>query len=254
MIPLRDNIPSRTTPFVCYAMIGLCGVTFLLQLGRPQMIEQLGMIPARVVHPDKPVVMQRPAIRRTPFGDERTMVEQPAAESLVPAWLTPLTCIFLHGGWLHIIGNLWFLYIFGDNVEDRFGHWGFLLLYLGCGVAASLAHLASDPASTMPTIGASGAIAGVMGSYFVLYPRARVVALVPIFVILYTVVLPAPVFLGIWFLLQFVEGMGGSTGVAWWAHVGGFVVGTGSALLLKAIHVLRPPVQAVRADSSGRYW
>jgi len=258
MIPLRDNIPPRTTPFVNYTLIGICAVVFLLQLQRPELVEQFGMIPARVSNLSEPVEVLDRGIRETPRGREIVEFRRPAAESPVPAWLTMLTCIFLHGGWLHALGNLWFLHIFGDNVEDRFGHWGYMLLYLGCGVAASLAHFATGPTSPVPTIGASGAIAGVMGAYFVLYPRAQVLAIVPVFVIFYTIVLPAPVFLGIWFLIQLFQGSfaitaAQPTGVAWWAHIGGFAVGAGLAWVLHHTKILRPPVHAVRSMSGGSY-
>ena len=142
----------------------------------------------------------------------------------------------------------------GDNVEDRLGRWGYLLFYLASGVAASAAHLASDPGSTVPTIGASGAIAGVMGSYFLLYPRARVLTLVPIIYFQQFIVLPAPIFLGLWFLLQFFQGALASTsaesgGVAWWAHIGGFLAGLGVTLLLRKKGLLRR--EAILDDASG---
>jgi len=260
MIPLRDNIPSRTTPFVSYTMIGICVLVFLQQLGNERLVEQYGMIPKRVGNPNAEITIRKPEIVRVPGGFQRGIREQPAAESAVPPWLTLLTCIFLHGGWLHIIGNLWFLHIFGDNVEDRFGHVGFLLLYLGGGVAASAVHLWSNPGSTVPTIGASGAIAGVMGAYYVLYPRAKVLTLIPIFFFLYMIVVPAPVFLGIWFLIQFFQGTATLSsaqqgGVAWWAHIGGFVAGAAVAWLLKGTRALRPPVESVRPYADGtRYY
>jgi membrane associated rhomboid family serine protease len=256
MIPLRDNIPSRTTPLVNYAVIAVCALVFLAQLaegrGEAGLVERFGMIPARIADPDKPVeipVGTQPV--RTRRGIELATVVRPAAPAAVPAWLTTLTCIFLHGGWMHFLGNMWFLFIFGDNVEDRFGHFGYLLFYLGCGLAASLAHFATAPGSTVPTIGASGAIAGVMGAYFYLYPRAMVLTLIPIVFIFEMVVLPAPLFLGIWFLLQFFQGVFSigavqASGVAWWAHIGGFAAGLVIALLLNRTHHLRPRVTAVR--------
>lgn len=249
MFPLRDNIPARTTPFVNFLLIGLCAVVFFLQLQEkeegPSMVELYGMIPARIMHPDRPVEIPDVKLMKTPSGVEQVMVFRLAAPSAVPPWLTPLTCIFLHGGWMHLLGNLWFLYIFGDNVEDRFGHFIYLFFYLASGIAASLVHLLSDPTSTVPTLGASGAIAGVMGAYFVFYPHARVLSVIPLGPILQTVVIPAPVFLGIWFMLQIAQSVftgAESAGVAWWAHVGGFVVGAGGALLMRAIHMDRPPV------------
>jgi len=147
---------------------------------------------------------------------------------------TLFTSLFLHGGWLHVGGNMLFLWIFGDNVEDRLGHVRFLIFYLLCGVAASLTHVVANPASTMPTIGASGAIAGVLGAYLVLYPRAKVLTLLPLGFYIQVVQVPAFLFLGFWFLLQFVVGAASLSagaakeGVAWWAHVGGF--GAGAAL------------------------
>ncbi len=259
MIPLRDNIPSRTTPFVNYSIIVICSGIFLLQLqdgpNEPSLVEKLGMIPARVMNPDATVEIRDQEVVKTPRGavlQERT---RPAAPSLVPPWLTLLTCTFLHGGWLHIIGNMWFLYIFGDNVEDRFGHLGYLVFYLGSGVAASAVHLASGPGSTVPTIGASGAIAGIMGAYLLLYPHAKVLTLVPIFFFLYMTTLPAPLFLGVWFAIQFFQGTLAVTateagGVAWWAHIGGFAVGAGGVLLMKSVGLLKPPVSSVRSGSA----
>ncbi len=144
---------------------------------------------------------------------------------------TLITSLFLHGGWLHVGGNMLYLWIFGDNVEDRLGRVRFLIFYLLCGVAASFAHILANPASTVPTIGASGAIAGVLGAYFLLYPRSRVLTLVPLGFYLQVMQLPAFLFLGFWFLMQFIVGAaslsagGGGGGVAWWAHVGGFVAG-----------------------------
>ena len=149
---------------------------------------------------------------------------------------------------MHFLGNMWFLYIFGDNVEDRLGHTAYLIFYVAAGAAASLVHFASDPSSTVPTIGASGAIAGVMGAYMFLYPKAQVVTLIPIIIIIQIVVLPAPIFLGIWFAIQFFNGVASisnmqATGVAWWAHIGGFVAGAGVALVLNKLHRLRPQVE-----------
>jgi membrane associated rhomboid family serine protease len=147
------------------------------------------------------------------------------------------TSMFLHGSWLHIIFNMWALWIFGDNVEDYLGHSLYLVLYLVCGVAAALLHTLFNIGSTVPTVGASGAIAGVMGAYFVLYPRARVLTLVPLFFVFF-MWLPAWVVLGYWFIAQFLSGAAtsisthgaGSSGIAFWAHVGGFVAGV---LLIK---------------------
>jgi membrane associated rhomboid family serine protease len=155
------------------------------------------------------------------------------------AWLTVLTSMFLHGGWLHILGNMLYLWIFGDNVEDRLGHVRFAAFYLFCGAAAALAHVYINPGSKVPTIGASGAIAGVMGAYFVLYPRSRVLALIPLFIIWEIVEVPAIFFLGLWFLMQFFAGVGSisdspdSGGVAFWAHIAGFAAGSLAVVALR---------------------
>lgn len=258
MIPLRDNIPARTVPIVNYAMIAACTLAFLVQLadqadGQADLVEQLGMIPRRVLHPAETIVESERVAVVNDFGQVVEVAERPHVVASPPfsPWLTLLTCIFLHGGWMHFLGNVWFLFIFGDNVEDRVGHWGYLLFYLFCGVSASVAHLVSDPSSQIPTIGASGAIAGVMGAYFLLYPRAHVVSLIPIIFIMEVVVLPAPVFLGIWFVLQFFQGVWSVTsvqtgGVAWWAHIGGFAMGYLIAASLRAIGETRPPVEKIR--------
>jgi membrane associated rhomboid family serine protease len=156
------------------------------------------------------------------------------AHGIAPEFaLVPIvTSMFLHAGWLHVIFNMWFLWVFGRNLEDALGHFPYLVFYLTCGVAAAFAQTASDPGSMIPTVGASGAIAGVMGGYFVLYPRARVLMLVPFFFVFF-LWLPAWVVLGYWFVLQFLSGVGTSLvatdaqsgGVAFWAHVGGFLAG-----------------------------
>jgi membrane associated rhomboid family serine protease len=210
MIPLRDVIPSRTVPFFNIAFIILNTVAFLFEVSMSEptletFMYAYGVVPARF------------------------------------AWLPVLTSMFLHGGWLHFLGNMLYLWIFGDNVEDRLGHARYVLFYLSCGVAAALAHVYMNPASTIPTIGASGAIAGVMGAYFVLYPHSRVLALVPLFIIWEIIEVPAIIFLGIWFLMQFFSGVGSiasdatvqTGGVAFWAHVAGFVAGVVSVFLLR---------------------
>lgn len=255
MIPLRDDIPSRTTPYVNYAVLVVCLLTFLQQVADTPngsaMIERFGMIPARITHPGQVVIIQDYEIVRQHPQPEVKLIERPALPSAVPPVLTFITSMFLHGGWLHLIGNLLFLYIFGDNVEDCFGHVGYLLFYLGTGILAGLAHWAAMPESAIPTIGASGAIAGIMGGYFVLYPHARVLAVIPVFIILYTVVLPAQLFLGVWFLIQLLQGtssLGGlqTSGVAWWAHIGGFFAGYVLARFLKIAGILKPVVHVRR--------
>lgn len=256
MIPLRDNIPSRTPAVVNYAMIALCGLAFFLQLGaqkdgQDELVEQYGMIPVRVLHPDQPVEIREQVLKQLPSGHVVQEIRTREAKSPpFSPWLTLFTCTFLHGGWMHLLGNLWFLHIFGDNVEDRFGHGKYLLFYLGCGVVASATHLLTNLGSDIPTIGASGAIAGVMGAYFVLYPHAKVFTLIPMGVFSQAFLIPAPVFLGIWFVLQLVQGTlsaGGTEaeGVAWWAHIGGFAWGMALAWGLSKAGALRAPVDRI---------
>jgi membrane associated rhomboid family serine protease len=235
VIPLRDDVPASRTPVVTRAIVVACAVVFAMQLatGTDDLVERVGMVPARVLDPDASIAIV----------DRRGRVVETIGAAAVPDWLTLVTCTFLHGGWLHFLGNMLFLWIFGDNVEDRFGRVKFVLFYLGCGAAASAAHLLASPESAVPTIGASGAIAGVMGAYLLLYPRARVQMLVVWGFIVDFVVLPAGFFLVYWFLLQLLQSrldasMGG--GVAWWAHIGGFVIGAVVAGTLRVVHALRP--------------
>jgi hypothetical protein len=213
MIPLRDNIPSASRPYVNYLLIAACTLAFLGELSTgPRLqavITTFGFVPGRFMS------------LLANYG--------PLA---LPVMIIPLfTSLFLHGGWLHLIGNMWFLYIFGDNVEDFLGHRRYLLFYLVSGVGANLIFLMFAPHTMMPLVGASGAIAGVMGAYFILFPGARVLTLVPIFLFITILELPAYFFLGFWFLMQFLLGALSAAspeaagGVAWWAHVGGFLVG-----------------------------
>jgi len=209
MIPIRDAIRSKTFPIVNVILIGLNILAFLWQLSQgPNLKEAFflyGVVPIRYSDPE--------------ISAQFTTFQQ---------WLPFLTSMFLHGGFLHILGNMWFLYIFGDNVEDRLGHIRYLVFYLLCGVAAGLIHLLTNWNSKIPTIGASGAISGVMGAYLLLYPRSRIMTLIPIFFFFQFVELPAFIFLGYWLLIQlFSAGLTprGVGGVAWWAHIGGFVAG-----------------------------
>jgi len=218
MIPLRDNIRTRKVPIVNYALIGVNVLAFLFELGLGPNLEAFfhvfGLVPQRVIG----IAIHAPSHIHW---------------ALIPF----LTSIFLHAGWLHLIGNMLFLYIFGDNVEGKLGHIRYLVFYLGCGLAASLTHLLSVPSSPVPTVGASGAVAGVLGAYFLLFPRARVLTLVPIFFFFQIVEIPAFIFLGIWFLIQFFSGSVSlfsaqqTAGVAWWAHIGGFAAGAGYTIL-----------------------
>lgn len=264
MIPLKDNVPSRNPPVVNWLLIGACTLVFLLQVmasfrqgGENAFVMRYAMVPKRL-HAKVTVIDQY--VVQTRFGPAIQQVERELPGSILGAWLTPLTCIFLHGGWMHFLGNMWFLYIFGDNVEDRFGSIPYLIFYIGCGVAASLMHLIFNFNSMIPTLGASGAIAGVMGAYMVFYPRALVVTLVPLVFLFPVIILPAPVFLGIWFVMQLYHGtlgmFAGAAGVAWWAHVGGF--GTGYLVAKEADehHRLNPRVDGTlpRIDHIGRFY
>ncbi|MEX1024389.1 MAG: rhomboid family intramembrane serine protease [Planctomycetota bacterium] len=265
MFPIKDNIPTRERPVINIALIVVTVLAFLAQLGTPEgapsLVERYGMIPARVTSPDAVVEIPEYALVRYPDGRVgRELVSKPAAPASVPTWLTLLTCVFLHGGWLHLLGNMWFLWIFGDNVEDCFGKLGYLAFYLLGGVFASVTHLVTNLGSSIPTIGASGAVAAVMGAYFVLYPRAKVLAIVPIFFFIQMLVLPASWFLGVWFLLQLMQGsfsMGtvASAGVAWWAHIGGFAMGYVAARVLEKRHRLKPRVEVLAPDTerTGSY-
>jgi membrane associated rhomboid family serine protease len=206
MFPVADVIPSRTTPVVTITLIALNALGFLFEitLSEPQLrllVQSFGVVPAAF------------------------------------DWVAVLTSMFLHGGWLHFLGNMLYLWIFGDNVEDRLGHGWYLAFYLACGAAAALGQAATQPYSIVPMIGASGAIAGVMGAYFVLYPYSRVLTAVFILFFLDLIEIPAIFFLGIWFLMQFFSGVGslGSSaaegGVAFWAHVVGFIAGAALGVL-----------------------
>lgn len=210
MIPLRDDNPTQARPLVTYGLVGFCALVYLWQLtlgpgNFEAAVYALGFIPAVV------------------FGVDAL----PAELAWVPAPLTVFTSMFLHGGLLHLAGNLLYLWIFGDNVEDRMGRGRFVAFYTICGVVAALAQALPDVGSRVPMIGASGAISGVLGAYIVLYPRARVLVAVPLFVILYTVRLPAIWVLGLWFVAQLASSTVGSAGagVAFRAHVGGFIAG-----------------------------
>lgn len=261
MIPLRDSIPPRTTPIVNHLLILACVVVYGFQFmderdGRGEILEQMAMIPARVTHPDTPVTVRERVRVETSLGfpmqvEREVPVSQPPFS---PAW-TLLTCIFLHGGVGHLLGNMWSLWIFGDNVEDRLGHVRYLLFYLLCGVAASAVHLLSDRNSMIPTVGASGAIAGVMGAYLLLYPRATVMTLIPLGFFSQVIAVPALYFLLFWFGLQFVSGAmsaggGEAGGVAWWAHIGGFAVGAAITGLFLLLHLTGPRVTTWRPNSA----
>ena len=222
MLPIRDTIPARRFPLVNTTLILLNVFFFLFEqslspLGLNRLIAEFGLIPVRFW----------------------------LAEGMA-RWLPVFTSMFLHGGWMHLISNMLALYIFGDNVEDRMGHGRYLLFYLLGGMVAGVVHAWANPASSIPTVGASGAIAAVLGAYLVLYPLARVITLIPIPLLFFPVIeLPAVFYLGIWFVSQLFNGafalassalQGG--GVAWWAHIGGFVTGM---VLVTVFAGRRPP-------------
>jgi membrane associated rhomboid family serine protease len=218
VIPLKDDNPTYTTPFVNYAVIGACVLAFFWQvsLGRHMeaSIYAYGLIPDVLL------------------GNARL----PPEIAVVPAWLTVFTSMFMHGGWMHLIGNMLYLWIFADNVEDRLGHGRFVVFYLLCGIAAALAQALPDPHSQIPMVGASGAISGVLGAYLLLFPRAHVLVLIPLGPLSQLVRMPALLVLGLWFALQLLSELFAppGAGVAFRAHIGGFVAG----LLL--LPVLRP--------------
>lgn len=211
MIPIRDTIRSRRFPWVNTAIITLNILIFLyeLSLGSQAALAQLaqayGFIPAAQIH----------LLQEAPLD--------PAT------WIPPVTAMFLHGSPFHLLGNMLYLWVFGDNIEDVLGRFKYLLFYLLAGIAGNLAHMLMNPLSTVPTIGASGAIAGVLGGYFVTFPRSRILSLVPIFIFVTFMELPAVLFLFLWFAMQLLNGVAsvGIPGnvVAWWAHIGGFVAG-----------------------------
>lgn len=211
MIPISDENPTERTPLVSWAILVLCVVAFFWQVslgqeGAARAIYGLGFIPA--------VVLEG--------------AQLPPGVQLVPPWLTPFTSQFLHGGLLHLIGNLLFLWVFADNVEDALGHVRFVLFYLLCGAAAALGHGLLAPGSEVPMIGASGAISGVLGAYLLLHPAARVTFLIPLGLILYPARLPAAFVLLFWFVLQLLQALftpPDQPGVAFLAHVTGFVAG-----------------------------
>ena len=214
MIPIQDTVPRRNPPIVTWMIILVNALVFLLELSMSdyqlqQFSYLFGVVPARYTHPDWALRVGFPIDNYWPF----------------------LTSMFLHSGWLHIIGNMWTLWIFGDNVEDRMGPIRFLSFYLLCGIAAGIVHSLTNPDSMMPAVGASGAIAGVLGAYFFLFPYARIVVLIPVFIFPFFFEMPAVLYLGFWILTQVFSGtLALATpeqvgGVAWWAHVGGFTAG-----------------------------
>jgi membrane associated rhomboid family serine protease len=230
MIPLRDTIPARRFPVVNTGLIVLNVLLFLLQMamgprGLERFITLFGLVPRELWQGGS-----------------------------VLAWLPLLSSMFLHGGWWHLISNMLALYIFGDNVEDRLGHGRYLFFYLLGGIVAGLAHVVAYADSTIPTVGASGAIAAVLGAYLILFPRSQVVTLVFVFYIMRIVRIPALIYLGFWFISQLFNGVFALTsadvfqggGVAWWAHIGGFLFG------LAIVRLIARPVRP-RYEEPGEY-
>jgi membrane associated rhomboid family serine protease len=215
MFPIRDTIPSKNYPIITHSLIAINVICFLIQLSQGPGFDRFayiyGLVPARYTVPQ--------------IASYFTFGQQAFAF---------ISFMFLHGSFMHILGNMWFLYIFGDNVEDHLGSLRYLVFYVLCGLLSGLTHFFLNLHSTLPTIGASGAIAGVMGAYFILHPTSRILTLVPIIIIPFFFEIPAYFFIGIWFLIQFLSATASSSdvsGIAWWAHIGGFVFGI---ILLKA--------------------
>jgi membrane associated rhomboid family serine protease len=225
MIPLHDDNPTEINPLVTIALIVLCSLVFLYEVSLPEksgeaFVFAYGAIPALI------------------FGHEEALPEIAVG---FPVTMTLFTSMFLHGGWMHLIGNMLYLWIFGNNIEDAMGHVKFVVFYVVCGLLAAMSHALTDPASAVPMVGASGAISGVLGAYLLLFPRAQVMVLIPLGIFTRTMYVPAGFVLGFWFVLQLLSGgmsLGqGGGGVAWFAHVGGFVAGMALIGLFKDPHV-----------------
>jgi membrane associated rhomboid family serine protease len=262
LLPFHDDNPTVRTPVVMYGIVVVNVLAFLLTLslspvGEQELVYQRGFMPARLaqlVH-GEPITVPIERVGVDRWG-QVVQFEQPL--KLPPArgqiLLSLLTCMFLHGGWLHLIGNMWFLWIFGNNVEDRLGHVAFLLFYLGGGLLASGAHWLVDPSSTTPVIGASGAIAAILGAYAITWPWARVHTLVFLFVFITVIDVPAMLVLGIWFVGQFISSgqqLQDAAGVAWWAHIGGFIAGL---LLMPLVDALLHPGRRQRVSDFFSYF
>jgi membrane associated rhomboid family serine protease len=222
MIPISDDNPTKLTPFVTWALIAACVAVYVweerLGLAMPGAFTAYGFIPSQLMSPQLPA---------------------PDNAALPPA-ATIVTSMFLHGSIWHLIGNMLYLFIFGNNIEDAMGHARFLLFYLLSGVVAALTMAMMDPASAIPMVGASGAISGVLGAYMLLYPRAKVTVIVPIVIVFYPFRIAAVWVVGVWFAMQLWSATTinpGSPGVAWWAHVGGFLAGMALTPLLKSADI-----------------
>ena len=262
MFPISDSdLKTRKRPIVNLALIGLCTAAFVYELTlgeteRTVFFYQYGLIPAEVAQGIDYGVLRMPLLDLN-------------IASPIPNWATMFTSMFIHGGWLHFLVNMLFLWVFGDNVEDRFGHLKYLLFYLAAGVAAVWLQVAVNTTSETPVIGASGAIAGVLGAYLVLYPFSRVRTLfIFIFIPLFARI-PAIILLGFWFFIQFFSGVGSLApgmdggGVAYWAHIGGFIMGMGVAVFYRLATgqriwprgpSARPPGWPPDEQETPQYW
>ncbi len=227
MIPKRDRNPSGTFPYVTIGIIIVNILIFLYELslgsGLGEFIMKFGVVPLKVSY-----YSQVPDL------------------TFINTFFPFISSMFLHGGFVHLIGNMWFLWIFGDNIEDKLGHFKFIAFYFLCGIIASSVHVFFNSQSNVPCVGGSGAIAGVLGAYMVTFPRARVVTIVPLFVFIQVMELPAIVVLGFWFVIQFFNGAASITasasgaGVAWWAHIGGFAAGVIILYIIRIFSVRKP--------------
>ena len=223
MFPYRDENETQRFAIITAAIIAVNILVWLFVQGAGSMLAlarsvcELGLIPGELT-------LTVPPGARFPMGDQLVCLTDPGRQVV-----HVLTSMFLHGSWLHLLGNMWFLWIFGNNIEDSMGRLRFVAFYLACGLAAAIGQVWANPNSVIPMVGASGAISGVMGAYLILFPTVRVYVLVPIIIFITSIALPAWVMLGYWFLIQFISGMVASRddmgGVAFWAHVGGFVAG-----------------------------
>ncbi len=235
MIPLSDENKGREVPYVTYVIIALNVLVFLAELLHVRAVQYWSMVPLSVIHDVRVKLAMGP--------DGHLLVNQYGqlvAQTLPgigphPQWLTIFTSMFMHGGFLHIIGNMWFLWIFGDNLENVLGHVKYAVFYILCGVAAAVAHILSNPNSPIPTVGASGAIAGVLGAYLLLFPGNRVRTLLWIYFFVEVIDVPAVFFLALWFIGQITGVLGSYTtvggGIAYWAHIGGFLAGMALVVL-----------------------
>ena len=222
MFPIHDDNPTRITPYVTYVLLSACVLVFFWQISLGEAAQQavysFGVIPSVL------------------FASKNL----PAELEILPAWLTIFSSMFLHGGWMHLIGNMLYLWVFGNNVEDAMGHRRFIVFYLACGLLAALTQAVLNPDSEIPMIGASGAISGVLGAYLLLYPHARILVVIPIIIVIYTPWIAAYWVLGFWFVLQLINSLTSASdvgGVAYGAHIGGFLAGMLLIPLFKYRHV-----------------